>query len=186
MKTDFACSRYDHAYPYLVNNDSALGDPSTRTFQFLSCSGALTKDILEKQIPRLNSDQQAILLSAGMYCLCYNNALVRHMTDPDDHPGGNDVELTNVLNQCVYQLAVLNQEQVTVAKAAVNTEEFAWAKDFDFDTLGRGCAGQLDHTASLVGGGPFSDSLDKVLSAAKGKLAKECVLQQDHRCCGPS
>ena len=64
---DWACSRYDHAYPYLVNSDPSLGDPSKRTFQFLSCSGALSKDVLEKQIPRLSSDQQVILLSVGMY-----------------------------------------------------------------------------------------------------------------------
>ncbi|KAB5550778.1 SGNH hydrolase-type esterase domain-containing protein, partial [Coniochaeta sp. 2T2.1] len=148
---DWACSRYDHAYPYLVNNDPSLGDPSKRTFQFLSCSGALSKDVLEKQIPRLSSDQQAILLSVG----------------------GNDVELVNILNQCIFQVGVLNPEQVIVAKLAAQTEEYAWAKDFDFDTLGRGCAAQLDHTATFIGSSTFSQRLDNVLSAAKGKLAKE-------------
>ncbi|KAJ4307499.1 hypothetical protein N0V84_012688 [Fusarium piperis] len=29
---DFACARYDHAYPYLVNQDSRIGDPSGRKF----------------------------------------------------------------------------------------------------------------------------------------------------------
>ena len=62
---DWACSRYDHAYPYLVNNDPRLGDPTKRTFQFLSCSGAVTSDVLEKQIPALNANQQVIMLSIG-------------------------------------------------------------------------------------------------------------------------
>lgn len=68
-RKDYACSRYDHAYPYLVNTDPRLGDPSKRTFQFLSCSGAVTKDVLEKQIPDLKANQQAILLSIGKYPL---------------------------------------------------------------------------------------------------------------------
>lgn len=69
---DWACSRYDHAYPYLINNDPTLGDPSNRTFQFLSCSGAVTKDVLETQIPNLSSNQQAILLSIGIQGLNYH------------------------------------------------------------------------------------------------------------------
>lgn len=32
--------------------------------------------------------------------------------------GSNDVQLTNILNQCIFQWAVLNGEQVAVAKAA--------------------------------------------------------------------
>lgn len=60
-----------------------------------------------------------------------------------------------------------------MAKVAAETEDYAWAKDFDFDTLGRGCAAQLDHTASLIGGSTFSQQLDNVLNAAKGKLAEE-------------
>ena len=87
--------------------------------------------------------------------------------------GGNDVELVNILNQCIFQVAVINPEQVVVAEAAAQTEEFAWAKDFDFATLGRGCAAQLDHTATTISSSKFSQDLDKVLDAAKRKLAQE-------------
>ena len=62
---DYACSRYDHAYPRLVNKDARLGDPSKRNFQFRSCSGAVIDDILKEQIPQVDSGQQVILLSAG-------------------------------------------------------------------------------------------------------------------------
>lgn len=62
---DWSCSRYDHSYPYLINTDERLGDPAKRKFQFKSCSGAVTKDVLEKQIPSIDSGQQAILLSIG-------------------------------------------------------------------------------------------------------------------------
>jgi hypothetical protein len=66
---DYGCSRYDHSYPYLLNNDDRLGNPASRKFQFLSCSGAVIDDVLNKQIPNLEDNQQVILLSAGMYIL---------------------------------------------------------------------------------------------------------------------
>lgn len=53
------------AYPRLVNEDPRLGDSAGREFNFLSCSGALMKDVIDKQIPRTPNGQQAILLSAG-------------------------------------------------------------------------------------------------------------------------
>lgn len=63
--TDYACSRYDQAHPYLINQDPRLGDTSARSFQFKSCSGAVAQDVLDEQIPAINKDQQAILLSVG-------------------------------------------------------------------------------------------------------------------------
>ncbi|KAK2761656.1 hypothetical protein FQN54_001484 [Arachnomyces sp. PD_36] len=153
-REDYSCSRYDQAYPYLINNDERLGDPSTRNFQFKSCSGALTQDVLDEQIPAIDSEQQAILLSVG----------------------GNDVELTNILNQCVFQWAVVNQEQVEVAKAAAFDKEFAWAFDFDWDSLGRGCEAQLAHSRSLIDGEDFSKKLDEVLEATKPKLAEDGIV----------
>lgn len=63
---DWRCSRYDHSYPNLLNQDSRLGDSSKRKFQFESCSGAVIDDVIEKQLPNLDSNQQVILLSAGM------------------------------------------------------------------------------------------------------------------------
>lgn len=63
---DYACSRYAGAYPNLVNMDDRLGGSDTkRDFQFKSCSGAVSSDVLEKQIPEISDDQQAILLSVG-------------------------------------------------------------------------------------------------------------------------
>lgn len=61
----WACSRYDKAYPNLVNENSALGDSSKRKFQFDSCSGALTKDVTDSQVKRLDDGQNAIMISAG-------------------------------------------------------------------------------------------------------------------------
>jgi hypothetical protein len=62
---DFAYTRYDHAYPYLINQDSRIGDPSGRKFQLLSCSSAIIQDMLDKQIPQLDDNQDAIILSIG-------------------------------------------------------------------------------------------------------------------------
>jgi len=62
---DYACSRYDHSYPYIINSDGRLGDKASRNFQFKSCSGAVISDVVDKQIPAIDSNQQVILLSAG-------------------------------------------------------------------------------------------------------------------------
>jgi hypothetical protein len=64
---DFWCSRYDNSYPYLIHTDERLGDQSARTFQFVSCSGAVTEDVIKKQIPSIDNNQQVILISAGTY-----------------------------------------------------------------------------------------------------------------------
>ncbi|KAK2811108.1 hypothetical protein FQN50_002444 [Emmonsiellopsis sp. PD_5] len=108
-------------------------------------------DVLEKQIPDIDSGQQAILLSIG----------------------GNDVELVNILNQCIYQWAVLTEEQVKIAKAAALKGGYDWAAGFEFDHLSRGCQGQLDYAQSLIEGDEFSQNIDKVLTAAKAKLSKD-------------
>lgn len=63
---DSDCARYDHSYPYLVNQDGRLGDSTKRKFQFESCSGAVVQDVIDDQIPAVDSGQQVILLSAGL------------------------------------------------------------------------------------------------------------------------
>lgn len=62
---DWLCSRYDHAYPNLMNQSPMLGDPSKRTFEFYSCSGAVVSEIVNDQLPRISSGQDIITLSAG-------------------------------------------------------------------------------------------------------------------------
>ncbi|GAT25369.1 fibronectin type III domain protein [Aspergillus luchuensis] len=84
---------------------------------------------------------------------------------------GNDAELSNILNQCIYQWAVLNPTQVLVAKAAALANlEYGWMADIDWDALARGCDGQLEHTNRLINADAFSKSLDNVIAAAKKKL----------------
>ena len=63
---DWACSRYAGAYPYYVYKDPRFGD-NYPDFQFLSCSGAKIDDVLNDQIPDLESGQQAIMLSVGKF-----------------------------------------------------------------------------------------------------------------------
>jgi hypothetical protein len=55
---DRTCRRYDHSYPYLLNNDPGLGDHQgdRRRFQPLTCTGARIRDVIEKQVPQLTSD----------------------------------------------------------------------------------------------------------------------------------
>ncbi|OJI89883.1 hypothetical protein ASPTUDRAFT_79749 [Aspergillus tubingensis CBS 134.48] len=118
-------------------------------------SKSIISDVINDQIPNLNGDQQVILLSAG----------------------GNDAELSNILNQCIYQWAVLNHTQVLVAKAAALANlEYGWMADIDWDALARGCDGQLEHTNRLINGDAFSKSLDNVIAAAKKKLGSNGMI----------
>jgi hypothetical protein len=78
-----------------------------------------------------------------------------------------------ILNQCIFQWAVLSESQVTVAKLAALDKNFDWAGGYDWDALGRGCDAQLDRSQAIIDSPQFSSSLDSVLSAAKGKLASE-------------
>lgn len=77
---DTTCARGDTGYPSLINQDGRMGDPAGRTFQFLACSGATTKDIVKNQIPVMGGNQQLITLSAG----------------------GNDVGLSKILDACIF------------------------------------------------------------------------------------
>ncbi|KAF7164134.1 hypothetical protein CNMCM5623_008824 [Aspergillus felis] len=91
--------------------------------------------------------------------------------------GGNDAELSNILNQCIFQWAVLNSEQVTVAKAAALADpNYKWAADFNWDAVGRGCEGQLARTKGNIAGDAFSRSLDSVIAAAKQKLSPDGMI----------
>ncbi|KAE8332768.1 fibronectin type III domain protein [Aspergillus sergii] len=150
--SDWACSRYDHAYPYLIHNDERLGDPDARTFQFKSCSGAVIEDVINDQIPNISGNQQVILLSAG----------------------GNDAELSNILNQCIFQWSALKAVEVNEAKTvALANQDYTWAETFDWDSLGYGCEGQLTRTRNIIDGDAFSIRLDSVIEAAKEKLASD-------------
>lgn len=79
-RLDWSCSRYSSSYPNILHT-SLLGEDSNRTHQFLSCSGATTQEILQKQIPALSTNLDLLTISAG----------------------GNDIGLTPILSNCVYQ-----------------------------------------------------------------------------------
>ncbi|KAG5808825.1 hypothetical protein H9Q71_006708 [Fusarium xylarioides] len=147
---DENCRRYDHSYPYLINQDERLGDTANRKFQFKSCSGAVIKNVIEDQLPSIDSDQQIILLSAG----------------------GNDAELVNILNQCVYQWFALNDQHSTVGKVAEMKGE-PWAKGWNWDAASRGCLGQLQYSKNIINNDEFSKRIDDMIEATKKKLSSE-------------
>jgi hypothetical protein len=51
------------------------------------------------------------------------------------------------------------------------SRKFSWASLFDWDALSRGCDGQLTHTEKLIDDPEFGNKLDKVIAAARAKLA---------------
>ncbi|KAF2811078.1 SGNH hydrolase [Mytilinidion resinicola] len=80
-RIDWSCSRYDHSYPSLLNSNGFLGENPNRTHQYLACSGATSEEVLVKQASALDDDLDVITVSAG----------------------GNDVGLSIIMNQCIYQ-----------------------------------------------------------------------------------
>jgi lysophospholipase L1-like esterase len=79
-RIDWACSRYASSYPNILHT-SLLGENAYRTHQFLACSGATSTEILDKQVPALTNNLDLLTISAG----------------------GNDIGLTPILSNCIYQ-----------------------------------------------------------------------------------
>ncbi|KAH6622113.1 SGNH hydrolase-type esterase domain-containing protein [Boeremia exigua] len=87
-RVDFSCSRYDKAYPSIVHNSLRTYGSNT-IHQSMACSGADTSEILAKQVPALNGiDFDLITVSAG----------------------GNDIGLTPILSNCVYQFYMADED----------------------------------------------------------------------------
>ena len=95
-RVDFSCSRYNTAYPNFVLDDLLTHGYNT-THQSLACSGADTSEILAKQIPALNTNFDLITISAG----------------------GNDIGLTPILSNCVYQFYMAGEDacQTSISEA---------------------------------------------------------------------
>ncbi|KAF2870034.1 SGNH hydrolase-type esterase domain-containing protein, partial [Massariosphaeria phaeospora] len=89
VRDDAACARYYDAYPRLINRDGRLGNSWRRNFQFAACSGHTSRDVTLLQIPGLDRNVDAMTISAG----------------------GNDVGLTQVLNDCIYGWLAPPQEK---------------------------------------------------------------------------
>jgi lysophospholipase L1-like esterase len=86
-RLDWRCSRYAQSYPNILHA-SLLGTNPRRTHQFLSCSGATSKEILDTQISALSNDIDLLTISAG----------------------GNDIGLTSILSDCVYQFYMADED----------------------------------------------------------------------------
>ncbi|KAF8248759.1 SGNH hydrolase [Wilcoxina mikolae CBS 423.85] len=105
------CWQYSHGYPNQLNSlFSRLETNPSRKFQFLGCSGALIIDVLSKQVPLLDRPQ-VVTVSAG----------------------GNDADLSTILNYCIYQWAAYDSwtcERV-LAESRNKTESVEFAKNID-------------------------------------------------------
>lgn len=96
-RVDFSCSRYDAAYPNILHDLFRTSLQSDVTHQSLACSGADTTEILAKQVPVLDANLNLITISAG----------------------GNDIGLTPILSDCVYQFYMADEDacQKSIAEA---------------------------------------------------------------------
>ncbi|KAL4891313.1 fibronectin type III domain protein [Aspergillus ambiguus] len=110
-------------------------------------------DVINDQVPKISGNQQVILLSAG----------------------GNDAELTKILNHCVYQFFSINLGWVGKATEIVEaSSDFEWP--IDWQAVSRTCEEQLTRTKEIIAADTFSAKLDNVISAAKSKLASDGII----------
>ncbi|KAJ4303118.1 hypothetical protein N0V90_002010 [Kalmusia sp. IMI 367209] len=95
-RIDFYCSRYAKSYPNILHT-SLLGKNDNRTHQFLACSGQTSTEILDTQVPALSTDLDLLTISAG----------------------GNDIGLSPILSNCVYQFYMASEDdcQTSIAEA---------------------------------------------------------------------
>jgi hypothetical protein len=102
-RLDWSCSRYASSYPHIMHT-SLLGEDANRTHQFLACSGATSTEILEKQVPALTDNLDLLTISAG----------------------GNDIGLTPILSNCIYQFYMSGadacQKSIDEARAKIANE----------------------------------------------------------------
>ncbi|KAI9711679.1 MAG: hypothetical protein M1812_007112 [Candelaria pacifica] len=114
----YGCSRYDGGYPTIINTSPSLGD-GNRKFQYFACSGATTSDVLNKQLSSLDKPQMVTLTA-----------------------GGNDVGLTEILNQCIYQWGGKSNQ---CENALVASEKSIDSTDFasNLDRMLRGVQAKL-------------------------------------------
>lgn len=101
---DFSCSRYSTAYPTIIHNSLNILPDSNVTHQSLACSGADTTEILAKQVPVLDNNLNRITISAG----------------------GNDIGLTPILSDCIYQFYMASedacQQSISEAQAKISND----------------------------------------------------------------
>ncbi|KAG9655336.1 SGNH hydrolase, partial [Aureobasidium melanogenum] len=97
------CKRYNFSFPSLINVDERMGD-TPRDFQFLACSGAVSSQILETQVPQIADGVQVVTVTAG----------------------GNDADFSKILIDCVYgfRLDSTCEDRLTDAGNLIQSEEF--------------------------------------------------------------
>ncbi|KAI9826356.1 MAG: hypothetical protein M1832_000273 [Thelocarpon impressellum] len=103
LNTD--CAQFSKGFPNLLNANDMIGLNPDRKFQYLACSGALVPDVRDKQVPKMNSAVDLVVLNAG----------------------GNDAHLATLLNYCVYTWLALwssCETEMKSAQDAINAPEY--------------------------------------------------------------
>lgn len=88
--------------------------------------------------------------------------------------GGNDAELVNILNQCIFQWSAFDVNLMDEAIFKKLKSE-PWAAGIYWENIGRGCAQQLNQSREILESDDFDQRLDSVISATKQKLSPQSV-----------
>lgn len=74
------CYQYSEGYPNILNSVGYLGVNPDRHFQYLGCSGATVKDVIELQVPKMKRSE-VVTISAG----------------------GIDADFVHLIDSCIYR-----------------------------------------------------------------------------------
>lgn len=162
---DWYCSRYDDSYPSLINRSPSLGDSNGRDFKYYACSGAVTTDVKNKQIPGLSGLQMATLSI-----------------------GGNDANLKDILHACIYQWNKDPQldcdKTLADSQNTINDPKFSQNLDDVLNAL-RGAMADSNAKIYWTGYSHFwdtsTDECDKVTWAFKYNIGNRQYLTKDRR-----
>lgn len=116
----------------------------SQKFQFESCSGAKIPEIIDQQLPRIDSDQDLITISGG----------------------GNDLDFVGILNQCVYQ--IFAPTQATAVLLAANLKGLG---SDDLNKAARSCEDTLKDVTNTANSADFAKSVDNLIQGALKKLS---------------
>ena len=110
------CSRFDGSYPVILNNDPALGDNPNRQFRDFACSGSKIADVLNDQVPQLDTDEEMVTLTVG----------------------GNNVGFADLVDACIYQFRPRPADCETQIQAnldIINGDQLSTNLDAFFKTI---------------------------------------------------
>jgi lysophospholipase L1-like esterase len=151
---DSSCNRNTYAYPYLVSQQR----PNTQ-LTFVACSGAVTGDVTNKQVPSLTVDTNIVTVTIGGNDVGFSSLIISCTTL------GCQSQINTTNNQIATQLpAKLDATYAAIRSAAPSARVvvLGYPRVFANRTCSAATGITLDEESQLNG---VADNLDNVIKA---------------------